>query len=1082
MRPLAFTPPALALALALAGLAARAEGPGNLLATATVEPGTLGFARDGAARVARLVDGEPATAARFDVIDGEPVALLFGFGGGTVAPDSLTLTLSDDPAHSPPVRVDILASTVSPTSGFASLRSERVDPLKPTQQVRFPGAAATWILIRLFPAPGADGVGLADLSVGGREGPPETRYAFGESPAAALEILGAMRGLGAAGLDLTPEEAAIFDRAATGPLDHDAFGTVALLASGVTDAATRADYLGRLDALAAEAQAALGPDLSPAGSGAPLLRWLHERALTGGYRAQQTDLSTLLDEGVFNCVSSAVLFNAVAGRLGFDVRAIEVPDHAFSIVYDGLDHMDVETTTPEGFNPRREEVAAFESLTGFSYIPQSDKAKRREIDAAGLAALIYYNHGVGHLEAGRYRESLAASFRALSLDPGFASAATNALAALGRWSASLADAGRWEEATEVAAVGARLAPDDSGLAATRRAIWQRWAFSEAEAGRPEAALAVLGRAAAEVGDPAFGAMRAAVFTRPAERLIEAGDWAAALAATEGADALLDGEARADLNRWRVGVHVRRAHADLDAGRFDGALAALVDGLASHPGERDLERSALYLAQEWAAAGGYREGLAALATAKEALPQVEGLEAVAATYVRRHVRDAAGAAPLAQTFAEAQEATPLLGDEAAADLGAFVYETYGHARIDARDWAQAAAIYAEGRDRFPEADILARNARYVAQEWQRAANAEGGVDALSAVQERLRGLFPEFAVDPGFGEDEIVRQIDGLLRQGDHEAAAAALASAQLLIRPETYLDLQRILYDRRAQAAMEAGDWAGAAAVYAEARAALNDPQAFSNNVAYIAQEWTMAAGAAEGAAGIAEAMTALAAAFPGDEAVAGMGLRTLQRMVASDVEAGAFEAARDTIRAARSFLTPDEAGALLVTLHARAGAKAIDAADWPAALRAYAEGLAMVPGAQELSRNVPYVLQEWSRAALLRDGAAGLVSDLGAMREILPDPAPLAEVLEAVLGREVADRVDRDEAEAALDLIDGVTGALPEETVANLRVLAYDRWARQAMDREDWQEAVRIYDRGLGAVPESALLDNNRDYAASRL
>ena len=78
----------------------------------------------------------------------------------------------------------------------------------------------------------------------------------------------------------------------------------------------------------------------------------------------------LLDGKTFNCVSSAVIYNIIALRLGLDVRAIEVPDHAFSIVYDGTAHMDVETTTPLGFNPARDQIEAFERMTGFRYIPQ----------------------------------------------------------------------------------------------------------------------------------------------------------------------------------------------------------------------------------------------------------------------------------------------------------------------------------------------------------------------------------------------------------------------------------------------------------------------------------------------------------------------------------------------------------------------------------------------------------------------------------------------------------------------------------------------------------------------------------------
>ena len=306
------------------------------------------------------------TTATFRTDNGEPVDLLFAFAGGTIAPEGFSLHLAVNGLEPAPARIDLLASTSSASSGFTSLRTERVDPLRPQQNVRFGGTAANWLLVRLFPAEGATHVALAGLNIAGKEGFPETNYAFGETPAEALEIVAAMKGIGAADLALTPAEETIFATAAAGELTMTEFVEIALLASGISEVSARSNYLAEIEALTAEAKAVLDPNARPGEAGSQLLSWLHERVLVGGYGEQQTNLSGVLDDGVFNCVSSAVLYNAVAKGLGFDVRAIEVPDHAFSIMYDGLNHMDIETTTPQGFNPRRDKVAEFESLTGFS--------------------------------------------------------------------------------------------------------------------------------------------------------------------------------------------------------------------------------------------------------------------------------------------------------------------------------------------------------------------------------------------------------------------------------------------------------------------------------------------------------------------------------------------------------------------------------------------------------------------------------------------------------------------------------------------------------------------------------------------
>jgi hypothetical protein len=104
----------------------------------------------------------------------------------------------------------------------------------------------------------------------------------------------------------------------------------------------------------------------------------------------------VLDTGLFNCVSSAVIYNILGSRLGLNLRAVEVPDHVFSVLYEGARHGDVETTTGAGFNPARDRFRVSRLLreTGFVYIPESHPEERREVGEAGLVAIIYYNHGV----------------------------------------------------------------------------------------------------------------------------------------------------------------------------------------------------------------------------------------------------------------------------------------------------------------------------------------------------------------------------------------------------------------------------------------------------------------------------------------------------------------------------------------------------------------------------------------------------------------------------------------------------------------------------------------------------------------
>jgi len=37
-------------------------------------------------------------------------------------------------------------------------------------------------------------------------------------------------------------------------------------------------------------------------------------------------------------------------------------------------------------------------------------------------------------------------------------------------------------------------------------------------------------------------------------------------------------------------------------------------------------------------------------------------------------------------------------------------------------------------------------------------------------------------------------------------------------------------------------------------------------------------------------------------------------------------------------------------------------------------------------------------------------------------------------------------------------------------------------MDKNQWDEAIKIYDKGLERLPESGLFKNNRDYCSDKL
>ncbi len=405
---------------------------------------------------------------------------------------------------------------------------------------------------------------------------------------------------GALKLAITPEEASLFADAADGRLDQWSFAEAALLASGIATAPARKAHLARLAAIEAEARQAVAGAATPFARGAALLRHLHAGPMSKGYVARQTDVSGILDTGRFNCVSSAALYNIIGRRLGLDLRAIEVPDHAFSILYDGTAHADVETTTPGGFNPARDKQARaeFEKLTGFAYIPDSHRDQRREVGELGLVAIIYYNHGVELTREKRHPEALLAYFRAMSLDPEFKSAVNNALAVLANWSHDLARGQRFEEAAGVAGLGIRLAPKDAALVNNHKAVWSQWADSLMKGGRNDEAIDVLRRAEKAIPGGGFLRMQAWVVIRAGEEQIKAGNWQkAAEAAAPALVARLDHSAQAEVARWTAELSHRWALAETRQGRFAKAIDVLEARRKAAPEDKRALDNLAYVVQE-----------------------------------------------------------------------------------------------------------------------------------------------------------------------------------------------------------------------------------------------------------------------------------------------------------------------------------------------------------------------------------------------------------------------------------------------------------------------------------------------------
>jgi len=123
-----------------------------------------------------------------------------------------------------------------------------------------------------------------------------------------------------------------------------------------------------------------------------ILTFLHRNILRS-YSILQTRVDTVFSNGVYNCVSSAVLYIILCESAGIRTSGVITKDHAFVIVHIGSQDFDVETTNRFGFDPgnKREFHDSSGRITGFSYVPPQNYRDRQTINKIELVSLILNN-------------------------------------------------------------------------------------------------------------------------------------------------------------------------------------------------------------------------------------------------------------------------------------------------------------------------------------------------------------------------------------------------------------------------------------------------------------------------------------------------------------------------------------------------------------------------------------------------------------------------------------------------------------------------------------------------------------------
>lgn len=112
------------------------------------------------------------------------------------------------------------------------------------------------------------------------------------------------------------------------------------------------------------------------------------------YSRLQTKVDVMFKTGEYNCVSSSLLFMALAKQCGLDARMQETSVHAFVTVHtkDGKS-FDVETTNPYGVNPgvKKTKDVKINGTVRYTIIPETYYVNRKEISDRKAVTLVAKN-------------------------------------------------------------------------------------------------------------------------------------------------------------------------------------------------------------------------------------------------------------------------------------------------------------------------------------------------------------------------------------------------------------------------------------------------------------------------------------------------------------------------------------------------------------------------------------------------------------------------------------------------------------------------------------------------------------------
>lgn len=146
--------------------------------------------------------------------------------------------------------------------------------------------------------------------------------------------------------------------------DPDALLALYLVASGVRDSADYETVRRRIDEFLAHAQKLIIEKDDPRTVGQLLNREMHNffflqesrGGAPNGYAMDQSRLMGIFETGEFNCISASLLYAVLGRHFNLGIKGVLLPSHAFVELDTRNRLIDVETTSPHGFDQKHDEA------------------------------------------------------------------------------------------------------------------------------------------------------------------------------------------------------------------------------------------------------------------------------------------------------------------------------------------------------------------------------------------------------------------------------------------------------------------------------------------------------------------------------------------------------------------------------------------------------------------------------------------------------------------------------------------------------------------------------------------------------